>query len=127
MTHPRAGGMERSTALPCTVRAFEHEEIFAKVSGYLRMTVDIGSPVKKGQVLAVIEAPEYDKEVLQAAATLEQVRARSAKWKPTWMPPRPIRLPPPSSLRSVTRKCGGPSPRSTTAASNTIATRSWQN
>src|SRR4029078_11829055 len=37
--------------------------------------VDIGSTVKAGQTLAVIESPEVDQELAQARAALEQTRA----------------------------------------------------
>lgn len=74
---PKAGGLERSTTQPGTVRAFEYEQIFAKVSGYLKdQSVDIGSQVKKGQLLAEIDAPELIKEVEHASAALEQAKAQ---------------------------------------------------
>ena len=38
--------------------------------------MDIGSPVKQGQVLAEIDAPELEEDVEQAAAALEQTRAQ---------------------------------------------------
>src|SRR5439155_6343103 len=74
---PKPGGMERTTTQPGSVHAYEYEDVFAKVSGYLKgQSVDIGSPVKKGQLLAVIDAPELEKEVLQAAAAVEQAKAQ---------------------------------------------------
>lgn len=74
---PTAGGMERTTTQPGTVRAFEYEHLYAKVSGYLvRQVVDIGSVVKKGQVLAEIDAPELLKDELHAVASLEQAKAQ---------------------------------------------------
>ena len=66
---PKPGGMERTTTQPGSVHAYEYEDIFAKVSGYLKgQSLDIGSPVKKGQLLAVIDAPELEKEVQQLRA-----------------------------------------------------------
>lgn len=74
---PKPGGMERTTTQQCTVHAFEYEEIKAKVSGYLKeQSVDIGSRVKKGQVLATIDAPELEKEVQHTAAAVEQAEAQ---------------------------------------------------
>jgi HlyD family secretion protein len=74
---PLAGGMERSTTQPGNVRAFEYEELYAKVSGYLiKQVVDIGSIVKKGEVLAEIYAPELAKDELHAAASLEQAKSQ---------------------------------------------------
>ena len=74
---PRPGGMGRSTLQPGSIHAFEFEEIFAKVSGYLvQQKVDIGSRVKKGDLLAQIDAPELLKEEQHAAANLEQAKAQ---------------------------------------------------
>ncbi|HMB05724.1 MAG TPA: efflux RND transporter periplasmic adaptor subunit, partial [Isosphaeraceae bacterium] len=50
--------------------------LFAKVSGYLKeQSVDIGSKVKEGQVLAAIDDPEVVKEADRAAAALEQTKS----------------------------------------------------
>ena len=77
VAHPRAGGMERSTTQAASVHAFEHAELYAKVSGYLKVqNVDIGDRVKLGQLLAVIDDPEVDKAVEQAQAALDQANAR---------------------------------------------------
>ena len=52
-----------------TVRAFDYEELYAKVSGFLvNQKVDIGSQVKKGDVLAQIGAPELLPDELHAKA-----------------------------------------------------------
>jgi len=74
------GGIERTTTQPGTLRAFEHVELYAKVSGYLKeQNVDIGSEVKKGQVLARIDAPELQKDRDHAVAVLEHARAQKAQ------------------------------------------------
>jgi RND family efflux transporter MFP subunit len=50
--------------------------IYARSSGYVRERyVDIGSKVKAGQLLAVIETPELDQELEQGDATLSQAKA----------------------------------------------------
>jgi HlyD family secretion protein len=74
---PTVGGLERTTTQPCTVQSFEFVNKFAQVSGVLvNQNVDIGSRVKKGQLLAEILAPELIKEQAQAVAALEQARAQ---------------------------------------------------
>lgn len=74
---PIAGGVERTASLPGTIHAFEFEERFAKVPGFLiEQKVDIGSRVKKGQLLAQIDAPELVKEEEHAAARVEEVKAQ---------------------------------------------------
>ncbi|MGA2190045.1 MAG: efflux RND transporter periplasmic adaptor subunit [Steroidobacteraceae bacterium] len=62
--------------LPGTVQAFVEAPIYARTSGYLRTWyTDIGTPVKKGQLLAEIETPEVDQQYVQAQADLETARA----------------------------------------------------
>ncbi|WP_158960758.1 efflux RND transporter periplasmic adaptor subunit [Myroides fluvii] len=58
--------------LPGELRADQRTELFAKVNSYVTdLRVDIGDPVKKGQVLLVLEAPEIQAQVSNA----------QAKWK----------------------------------------------
>ncbi len=62
--------------LPGNTEPINVSAIYARTSGYIRERfVDIGSPVKSGQVLAVIESPEVDQELAQSRANLEQARA----------------------------------------------------
>ncbi len=62
--------------LPATLYPFQDTVIYARINGYLKhWLVDIGDQVKAGQVLAEIEAPEVDRELDQAHATLAQVKA----------------------------------------------------
>jgi len=69
-------GAAREIVLPGTIRAFIDAPINARVSGYLkRWLVDIGAPVKAGQLLAEIETPELDQQLLQAQADLATARA----------------------------------------------------
>ena len=63
-------------SLPATTSAFAVANIFARVSGYIdKRQVDIGDRVKKGQLLAQIVAPELDHQIIQAEATLGQLKA----------------------------------------------------
>lgn len=74
---PQSGGLERITTQPGSVIAFESARLFAKLSGYLKtQNVDIGDRVKRGQVLAELDAPELLKEVDQNKAALEQAQAQ---------------------------------------------------
>ena len=76
--HPTKGGLERTTTQAGSVHAFEHADLFSKVSGYLKVqNVDIGDTVKLGQLLAEIDDPEILKAVDQAKAALEQAKART--------------------------------------------------
>jgi RND family efflux transporter MFP subunit len=64
--------------LPGSVQAFIEAPIYARTSGYLKIWyTDIGSPVKKGQLLAEIDAPEVDQQFSQAQADLATAHANS--------------------------------------------------
>ena len=71
-----SGAGERELVLPGDVQAFYNAPIHARTSGYLkRWYVDIGSPVKAGQLLAEIDTPDLDQQVLQARANLATAQA----------------------------------------------------
>lgn len=62
--------------LPGNIQAVTEAPIVARATGYLRKrNVDIGDRVQAGQVVAEIEAPELDQQILQANATIEQARS----------------------------------------------------
>jgi RND family efflux transporter MFP subunit len=63
-------------SLPATIEAFESANIYARASGYVaKRYVDIGSRVKRGDMLADISAPELDDQIAQAEASLAQAEA----------------------------------------------------
>ena len=58
-----------SLVLPGNVQAINAAPIYARVSGYLKKWyVDIGTPVKAGQLLAEIDVPDQDQQLAQAKA-----------------------------------------------------------
>src|SRR5215831_8042891 len=62
--------------LPGNIQAIAEAPVLARATGYIRKrNVDIGDRVQTGQVLAEIEAPELDQQILQANAAIEQTRA----------------------------------------------------
>jgi membrane fusion protein (multidrug efflux system) len=62
--------------LPGRLEAYYRAPIFARVSGYLKSwSADIGARVKAGQVIAEIEAPDLDQQLLQARADLASAEA----------------------------------------------------
>jgi multidrug efflux pump subunit AcrA (membrane-fusion protein) len=62
--------------LPSSIQASEETAIYARSSGYVRERyVDVGDRVAAGKVLAQIDTPELDQELVQARATLQQARA----------------------------------------------------
>lgn len=77
---PVKGGIARTTTRPATVIAFESAQLYSKVSGYLKLQpVDIGSQVKRGQVLAEIDAPELDKDLQRAKSAVDQTKTEVAQ------------------------------------------------
>jgi RND family efflux transporter MFP subunit len=70
------GSSHQTLTLPGNIQPFNRAAIFARVNGYVKSwDQDIGSPVKAGQVLATIDAPDLDQQLGQAKATLASVRA----------------------------------------------------
>jgi RND family efflux transporter MFP subunit len=67
----------RSTIdLPGRLEAYSQAQLYARVSGYLKeWKADIGTPVKAGQLLAEIEAPDLDQQIMQAMADLASAKA----------------------------------------------------
>jgi RND family efflux transporter MFP subunit len=65
--------------LPGRLEAHSRAAIHARVSGYLKSwTADIGKPVKAGQLLAEIETPDLDQQLLQAKADLASAQANAS-------------------------------------------------
>jgi membrane fusion protein, multidrug efflux system len=80
----KAATVGQDLVLPGETAAWYETTIYARVNGYVASwQVDIGDPVKKGQVLATIETPELDAELAAAKAQLQssqaQVEARKAE------------------------------------------------
>src|SRR6185503_16938138 len=73
----RKSPVSKQVSFPAELLPKERAEISAKVSGYIKsLKVDIGDPVKQGQVLAVLEAPEYFSNYGQANAEVETARSK---------------------------------------------------
>jgi HlyD family secretion protein len=68
--------------LPGQTQGFDYASIFARATGYIaERKVDIGSPVKKGDLLARIASPDLDRQLDQAEAQLLQMNAALAQAK----------------------------------------------
>jgi len=78
VVRPTRGGVPRLTIQPGSIHAFESVDLYAKASGFLKIqTVDIGSTIKRGQLLAEIDAPELLGDVAEAQAAVEQAKAKA--------------------------------------------------
>ncbi|MDR1990120.1 MAG: efflux RND transporter periplasmic adaptor subunit, partial [Acidobacteriaceae bacterium] len=75
---PVYGVPQEEIVLPGTMQAFTDAAIYARTNGYLKQRfVDIGSKVKAGDVLAEIDTPELDQQILQAQADLATAEANT--------------------------------------------------
>jgi RND family efflux transporter MFP subunit len=73
---PDARALNATLDLPGRLEAYSRAPIFARVSGYLKSwSADIGAKVTAGQVIAEIEAPDLDQQLLQARADLASQQA----------------------------------------------------
>lgn len=78
VVNPAPAGASGALELPGRIEAWARAPLYARVSGYLkRWTVDIGAPVKAGQLLAEIETPDLDQQLLQAQAELASARSNA--------------------------------------------------
>ncbi|HKS10500.1 MAG TPA: efflux RND transporter periplasmic adaptor subunit [Pyrinomonadaceae bacterium] len=60
-----------------TLAAFDQTTVSVKVPGRVRtISVDLGSVVRRGQVIAQVDSQDYNLRVQQAEAALQQARAR---------------------------------------------------
>jgi len=74
--HAKPSAATTALTLPATLQALQSAPIYARTSGYVRKWfVDIGDPVRPGQLLAVIDAPEVDQQLAAARADLQTARA----------------------------------------------------
>lgn len=62
--------LSRSAELAAEFRPFQEVDVHAKVAGYLKkIYVDVGDRVTQGQLLGLLEIPEYGEELAQASAS----------------------------------------------------------
>jgi RND family efflux transporter MFP subunit len=82
VVHPRLAAAQTAVSLPGNLQPLYSASVFARTNGYIESrSVDIGSDVKAGQVLAVISAPEVDQELIQARADALEAAAAVAQSK----------------------------------------------
>src|SRR5262245_46860226 len=76
--HPSAEPAHEELTLPAQLQAYVESSIYARTNGYLlRWYKDIGSHVRKGELLAEIDTPEIDQELSQAKAARQQIAAQA--------------------------------------------------
>jgi RND family efflux transporter MFP subunit len=84
VTRPERGKADQSITLPGTIQPFTDAAIYARTNGYLRKRyADLGSRVKRGQLLAEIDTPEIDQQLQQSRADLVTAEANAKLAKTT--------------------------------------------
>lgn len=76
IVRPTVGAPTQEIVLPGTIQAYRDAPIYARTNGYVKSwSHDIGSHVRKGELLAVIASPELDRQVDQARAGVATAKA----------------------------------------------------
>ncbi|MCX6593294.1 MAG: efflux RND transporter periplasmic adaptor subunit [Acidobacteria bacterium] len=76
VVQPQPETMSQRVVLAGEFRPHQVVDLYAKVAGYLRqISVDVGSVVQPGQVVAVLESPELETDVARTGAELRRSRA----------------------------------------------------
>jgi len=70
------GALSDTLSIPGELVAFQHVDLYAKVSSFVkRLYVDVGSEVRAGQLLAVMEAPELNAQSEGAQSRVQSQEA----------------------------------------------------
>ena len=78
VVQPKGGAPQEEIVLPGNVQAYLDAPIYARTPGYLRRrSVDLGTRVKTGQLLAEIDAPELEQQLRQSRADLATAEANA--------------------------------------------------
>lgn len=76
VTHASTGAAAQEIRLPADTQSFLDTAIYSRTNGYLqKWYADIGTNVRKGQLLAVVQTPEVDQQVQQAQANVATAEA----------------------------------------------------
>src|SRR6266849_4751807 len=76
VVHPKRGAPQQEIVLPGDMQPYTDAPIYARTTGYLKSWhVEMGARVKSGQLLAEIDTPEVDQQLLQARADLATAEA----------------------------------------------------
>jgi RND family efflux transporter MFP subunit len=84
LVEPKLEKSATEIVLPGNMQAYTLAPIYARTTGYVKVWYhDIGSHVRKGDLLAVIETPELDQQLMQAKADLGTAQSNEALAKVT--------------------------------------------
>ncbi len=81
---PKISPRSFDVTLPGSTRALQDATLYARTSGFVsQILADIGDSVREGQLLAVIESPEVDEELVRARVRVQEAKANYALAKST--------------------------------------------
>lgn len=76
ITSVEKGRLSSSLKIPGELIPFQQVDLYSKVNSFVkRMNVDVGSEVRTGQLLAIMEAPEINAQLTGAESRLKSVEA----------------------------------------------------
>ncbi|MEI7732118.1 MAG: efflux RND transporter periplasmic adaptor subunit [Verrucomicrobiota bacterium] len=77
---PARGEIVRYVTIPGTIKANQQATLYAKTAGYLkRIAVDKGDRVKAGVLIAEIESPELESELIRSRAEVVRAKAETVR------------------------------------------------
>ena len=82
VTKAKTEDMSRGVVITAEFKPFQEVDVMAKVAGYVKnINVDVGSRVKEGDLLAVLEIPEMADDQARAQSVLSRSQAEVARAK----------------------------------------------
>jgi RND family efflux transporter MFP subunit len=79
VAYPKTAASVDEVVLPGATQPFVNSPIYARTNGYVvKWFYDIGAKVKQGDLLAIIDTPELDKQLEQAQADLASAKSNLA-------------------------------------------------
>src|SRR6476620_4544139 len=85
VTKPLKKDLAYTITLPANIAPLYQTTLYAKVSGYLKwIGPDKGDQVKKGQIVAIIDAPEVEEHYLQSAADYKIKKITFDRLRSVW-------------------------------------------
>jgi RND family efflux transporter MFP subunit len=81
VVQPNVSGYDAKLTLPSSLQGINQSQIYARTNGYVKQWFkDIGQPVKKGDVLALLDIPDVNKQVDEAKANFELAKIAYERW-----------------------------------------------
>jgi RND family efflux transporter MFP subunit len=72
----KKGKLTSSISIPGDLIPYQQVDLYAKINSYVqKLLVDVGSEVRQGQLLVILEAPEINSQLAQAESRIEQMEA----------------------------------------------------